>query len=195
MTRPERIILASSSPYRKALMQRLKIPFIAINPEILELAIPSESAKQLVCRLAQRKAEKIAENEKNALIIGSDQVVHFDDRILEKPGSRMDAKSQLMTMRGRGVSFLTGICVFNTRSGNIQTDAVSSRVCYRKYSDEEIERYLDKDAPYDCAGSFKSEQLGIALVEKIAGPDPTSLIGLPLIKLTEMLRTEGYKLP
>ncbi len=195
MIKPEKIIMASSSPYRKALMQRLQISFITINPGISESPLPSESASQIVSRLAREKAEKVAENEKNALIIGTDQVAILEDRILGKPGSRSNAKKQLTSMRDQEVSFLTGLCVLNTRSGNSLTDVVSTKVSFRDYSDNEIERYLDKESPFDCAGSFKSEQLGITLVKAISGSDPTSLIGLPLIRLAEMLRSEGCYIP
>ena len=195
MIKSEKIIMASSSPYRKALMQRLQISFITINPGISESPLPSESASQIVSRLAREKAEKVAENEKNALIIGTDQVAILEDRILGKPGSRSNAKKQLTSMRDQEVSFLTGLCVLNTRSGNSLTDVVSTKVSFRDYSDNEIERYLDKESPFDCAGSFKSEQLGITLVKAISGSDPTSLIGLPLIRLAEMLRSEGCYIP
>jgi len=187
--------MASSSPYRKALMQRLQISFITINPDISESALPAESAPQIVSRLAREKVEKVAENEKNALIIGSDQVAVLEDCILGKPGNRSNAKRQLITMRDREVSFLTGLCVLNTQSGSSLTDVVSTMVSFRDYSDDEIEHYLDKESPFDCAGSFKSEQLGITLVKAISGSDPTSLIGLPLIRLAEMLRSEGCDIP
>ena len=191
----QKIILASSSPYRKSLLERLHLPFEAISPDIDESPLPGESAENLVLRLARTKAEEIAKNQVNALIIGSDQVARLGTMILNKPGTRENARKQLKLIRGNTVNFLTGLCVLNTASRNCQAELVNYTVSFRDFNDEEIERYLEIDIPYDCAGSFKSEQMGITLISKMQGDDPNALIGLPLIKLAEMLRQMGLKLP
>ncbi len=131
----------------------------------------------------------------NALIIGSDQLATCKGRVLSKPGNHERAREQLQSMRGQSLLFHTGLCLFNSATGEDTTECVEYRVYFRQYSDPEIERYLDAETPYDCAGSFKSEQLGITLVEKMEGPDPSALIGLPLISLAAMLRREGLLLP
>ena len=195
MNIPCKIILASSSVYRKALLARLQLPFECISPDIDESPLPGESAENLVVRLARCKAEHIAKSRRNSLIIGSDQVASLGKQILNKPGNRENAQKQLKLLRGNTVSFLTGLCLINSANGNCQTELVSYQVSFRHYNDEEIERYLDIDTPYDCAGSFKSEQMGVSLMSKMQGEDPTALIGLPLIKLAELLRREGLNIP
>ena len=157
--------------------------------------MPGESPEQQVLRLARAKAARIAEQVPGALIIGSDQLALLNDRVLGKPGNQDNALRQLREMSGRPVQFLTAICLLNSASGAKQLACVQDMVYFRPLSDQQIERYLLREQPYQCAGSFKSEALGITLVEKIISPDPTALIGLPLIKLTEMLRNEGYNIP
>lgn len=189
------LILASASPYRKSLLQRLKIPFTCLSPEIDESPLVDETPGQQVLRLAEAKAARIAEHESAAIIIGSDQLAVLDDNILGKPGDHEHAVRQLRAMSGKRVQFLTALCLLNSASGNRQLACISDDVYFRKLTDAQIERYLVNEQPYQCAGSFKSEALGIALIEKIEGQDPTALVGLPLIKLTEMLRNENYNLP
>jgi len=189
------LILASSSPYRKALLQRLGLDFAAASPDVDETAAPGETPEVTVQRLAAAKAAAVATAHPGAIIIASDQVAVLDGKILTKPGSRDRARQQLDAMAGHRVTFLTGLCVLNTALDRKQTACIPFTVTFRRYTAAEIERYLDADAPYDCAGSFKSEQLGIALVEEMNGPDPTALIGLPLIRLAQMLREEGLSIP
>ena len=189
------LILASTSPYRKSLLQRLDIPFSCRSPEIDESALPDESPEQQVLRLAHAKAARVGEQEPDALIIGSDQLAVLNDRILGKPGNQDNARRQLQEMSGRSVQFLTAVCLLNTASGKKQLSCVQDSVYFRPLSAQQIERYLDREQPYQCAGSFKSEALGITLIKKIASSDPTALIGLPLITLTGMLQNEGYNIP
>ena len=173
----------------------MKVPFSCRNPEIDESPLPGETPEQLVLRLAEAKAARIAELETGAVIIGSDQVAVLGDRILGKPGNYENARLQLRAMSGQCVRFLTALCLLNSASGNSQLACIRDDVYFRKLSDAEIERYLKSEQPYQCAGSFKSEALGITLIDRIDGQDPTALIGLPLIKLTEMLVNEDYKIP
>ncbi len=146
-------------------------------------------------RLARAKAREVATYETDALIIGSDQLATCNDNIFGKPGSHQNATRQLQQMRGETLVFHTGLCLLNSKTANETTECVTYKVHFRQYSDDEIERYLLAEQPYGCAGSFKSEQLGISLVEYMGGPDPTALIGLPLIRLTVMLRQEGLLIP
>jgi len=195
MTSPPRIILASSSPYRKALLQRFGLDFDQISPHVDEAQLTGETAENLVLRLAEAKARKLAITEENAIIISADQVAGLGKRLLGKPGNRENAIRQLQMSRGRTVTFFTGLCVINTLNQACLAETVKYKVCFRNYSDEEISRYVDHETPYDCAGSFKSEQLGVTLMRKMQGDDPTALIGLPLIKLAEMLRNQRVNLP
>ena len=176
------------------MLQRLNIPFSCRSPEIDESPLAGEAPEQQVLRLAEAKAAKIAENEPDAIIIGSDQLAVLNGGILGKPGNHENASRQLRAMSGHCVEFLTALCLLNTASGNRQLACVRDQVHFRNLSDQQIERYLNSEQPYQCAGSFKSEALGITLIEKIDGPDPTALIGLPLIKLTEMLANENYNI-
>ncbi|OGT67256.1 MAG: septum formation protein Maf [Gammaproteobacteria bacterium RIFCSPLOWO2_02_FULL_47_50] len=189
------LILASSSPYRQELLARLKIPFLCQSPEIEETTLDGEDAVAAVMRLSEQKARKIAAFHPAAIIIGSDQVALLNDCILTKPGNHDKARQQLEQLSGQNVVFNTGLCVVNAKSGSIQTGYVPFAVKFRKLDAGEIEHYLSKETPYDCAGSFKSEGLGISLLEKMTGDDPTALIGLPLIRLSAMLRNEGIALP
>ena len=190
-----KLILASTSPYRKQLLQRLRIPFSCRSPDIDESQLPDEPPEHQVLRLAEAKAARIAAGEPDAIIIGSDQLAVLDGKILGKPGSQENAREQLRSMSGHCVRFLTGLCLFNAASGHKQLDCVRVDVYFRVLSDQQIDRYLEAEQPYQCAGSFKSEALGISLIEKLDGPDPTALIGLPLIRLTAMLQNENYNIP
>ncbi|MFQ5660463.1 MAG: Maf family protein [Gammaproteobacteria bacterium] len=190
-----KIILASSSPYRKALLNRLDLSFTVIGTDIDESPEPGEAPQQLVLRLAEAKALSAARLEPEALIIGSDQVAVLNGSPLGKPGSYENAVRQLRSMSGHCVHFHTALCLLNAATGTRQCRCVPYDVTFRELSDAEIERYLMAEQPYRCAGSFKSEQLGIALVERMDGEDPTALVGLPLIALRSMLAQEGLVLP
>lgn len=189
------LILASSSPYRKSLLRRLGLEFRIVSPDIDETPQACETPRQLVLRLSAAKAARVAETAPSALVIASDQVAELDGAVLIKPGNRERAREQLQTLSGREVRFLTGICVLNTATQRSQSDCITVLVTFRELAEAEIERYLDREQPWDCAGAFKSESLGIALLHAMEGPDPTALIGLPLIRLAEMLRQEGLSLP
>lgn len=189
------LILASGSPYRKELLARLRLPFISIAPDIDETPLPHESAPQTSVRLAISKAQALASSDRPALIIGSDQVALLQGEQLGKPGTHDRAVAQLKKMRGRRVEFHTALCLYNSATQHLQTEVVLNTVCLRDYTDDEVERYLQAEKPYDCAGSAKTEGLGITLIAAIEGPDPNALIGLPLIALTSMLKNEGVLLP
>ena len=195
MTMDMKLILASSSIHRKSLLERLRLPFSCHPPDIDESIRADESAPVLVERLARKKALAIAKLHADALVIGSDEVAVADGQILTKPAGHAGAVRQLKHMSGQVVEFLTCVCLVNSRSGRQQYDTVTVEVQFRELTDTEIERYLDWDKPYDCAGSFKSEAAGITLVHRISGNDNTALLGLPLISLQRMLRNEGYKIP
>jgi len=188
----EKLVLASTSPYRKELLQKLQLEFATASPDIDESALPDEAPEQLVARLAENKARAVADQFQNALIIGSDQVAVVDGRIVGKPGDHANAVAQLKRASGKRVSFLTGLCVYNTLSQRSQVDVIPFSVIFRNLSDTQIENYLQREQPYNCAGSFKSEGLGIALFERLEGDDPNTLIGLPLIRLIRMLESEGF---
>ena len=190
-----RLILASSSPYRRELLERLSLGFVCESPDIDESPLVSESAEDMVKRLARQKAEKIAEKYKDAIVIGSDQCLVLNNEILGKPGSHEAAVLQLAKLSGQTAVFLTGLCVINCATDVARTDCIPFRVTFRRLNPDEITRYLEIEKPYQCAGSFRSERLGIALLEKMEGIDPTALIGLPLIRLSEMLRAQGIKIP
>ena len=189
------LILASSSPYRRTLLERLGLPFEALSPDIDETPLPGEAAEALVLRLAAAKAAKIAEARPNAVIIASDQVALADGpqggAMLGKPGGRAGAIAQLTRLSGRRARFLTSLCV-RQPNGSQQLEAETTDVHFRTLSGQEIANYVDRDAPFDCAGAFRSEALGIALFQRIEGEDPNALIGLPLIRLCEMLRRAGF---
>ncbi len=176
-------------------MQRLRLPFDVAAPNIDETPNTGETPEKLCFRLAQEKAEKIANELSTGLIIASDQVLECNNQFLGKPGNYENAFKQLKIVEGKTVTFYTSICLFNVESKHIQLDAEKIQVSFKALSDAEIERYLKLDEPYDCAGSFRSESLGITLVDSIQCDDPNALIGLPLIKLTAMLRNEGVQLP
>ena len=185
------IVLASTSPFRRDLLNRLQIPFSVAQPEVDETARPGETPEHTALRLAQAKAHAVAAQHSNALIIGSDQVASLDGKAFGKPGNHENAVRQLQMMRGRTVSFFTGLCLLNARTGTMHIRGVPTWVTFRALGDAEIENYLARERPYNCAGSAKSEGLGIALIAKMEGEDPNALIGLPLIALCELLRLEG----
>jgi septum formation protein len=188
------LVLASTSIYRSELLKRLGIPFETAAPDVDETPLPNESARDTSLRLAQEKARAVAKNYPNALIIGSDQVALLDGQQIGKPLTHDNAVRQLQTMRGKTTCFYTALALFNTRTGKLQSAVAESFVTLRNLSDAEIEGYLQKEQPYHCAGSAKSEGLGIALMTSMTGDDPNALIGLPLILLIGMLREEGVDL-
>jgi septum formation protein len=185
------LVLASSSPYRRALLGRLNLAFTASSPEVDETALPGEDASTLVLRLALAKARALAPHFPDALIIGSDQVCQLDDRLVGKPHTFERARDQLLACSGRRVDFHTGLVLFDTRSGEWQQAVDLYSVTFRELTMQEIEYYLRTEQPYDCAGSFKVEGLGISLFSALEGPDYHSLIGLPLLQLCAMLRQSG----
>ncbi|MGD8583231.1 MAG: nucleoside triphosphate pyrophosphatase [Gammaproteobacteria bacterium] len=186
------LVLASTSPYRKALLERLQVDFLCDSPDTDESALEGESVMDMVVRLAQRKAEAVAKKYPQALIIGADQSAVLDGEILTKSGNFDKAVKQLQKAAGKRVVFQTGLCLLNTATGNIQTACVPYTVVFKPLTQAMIENYLNREQPYNCAGSFRSEGLGIALFEKFEGEDPNALIGLPLIKLISMLENEGF---
>ena len=187
------LVLASTSPFRQQLLRRLELPFETAAPEVDESPLPAEAPQHLVARLAEAKARAARQRFPDALIIGSDQVAVIDGDVLGKPGTHAGAVAQLHRASGRRVDFLTGLCLFNSRSGQARTVVEPFAVVFRALSDETVQRYLERERPYHCAGSFKSEGLGIALFEKLVGDDPNTLIGLPLIRLVDLLEAEGIR--
>lgn len=185
------IVLASTSIYRGELLSTLQIPFQVAAPNVDETPLVDENAQQTSIRLSQLKAQAVAHDHPNALIIGSDQVALLDGQQLGKPLTHDNAVRQLRAMRGKTVAFYTALTLLNARDGTMQTDLAETQVSFRQLSDDEIERYLVKEQPYHCAGSAKSEGLGIALISRIEGDDPNALIGLPLISLVTMLKKQG----
>ena len=189
------LVLASSSPYRRELLSRLRLPFTWSAPAIDEGHRPDESPESLVRRLAEEKAHALAGQYPNHLIIGSDQVAVLGEQILGKPHDMPRAQAQLEAASGNSVSFLTGLCLLNSNSGQAQVDCVRFTVHFRQLDPERIRRYLEAEQPFDCAGSFKAEGLGVSLFRATEGSDATSLIGLPLIRLVDMLTNEGVQIP
>ncbi|MFJ3484355.1 Maf family protein [Pseudomonas sp. NPDC090202] len=189
------LLLASSSPYRRELLERLRLPFVCASPDIDESRLPNESASDLVKRLAREKAMALAERYPDHLIIGSDQVAVLGEQILGKPHTFERALEQLSASSGKSVSFLTGLALYNSQSGECQVDCVPFTVHMRDLDQTRISRYLHAEQPYDCAGSFKAEGLGVSLFRATEGADATSLIGLPLIRLVDMLDAEGVEIP
>lgn len=188
------LVLASTSPFRRELLTRLGLGFATAAPEVDETPRRDETPDALVRRLSEAKARAVGETCRG-LIIGSDQVATTGSDILGKPGTHERAVAQLQHLSGKTVTFHTGLCLLNSENGELQLDVVPFRVVFRQLDDERIERYLQHDRPYNCAGSFKSEGLGITLFERMQGDDPTALIGLPLIRLTTMLARAGMVLP
>lgn len=189
------LVLASTSRHRKALLERLGLPFETAAPEVDETRSFREPVEQLVRRLSRAKAEAVAAQRPGSLIIGSDQAAERDGEILGKPGDHATATAQLRAASGKYMKFHTGLCVIDTRDGRVQEYVDVTRVAFRKLTDGEIERYLQAEQPYDSAGSFKSEGLGITLFEGIESSDPSALVGLPLITLCKFLRNAGMELP
>lgn len=190
------LILASSSPFRQSLLKKLGIPFSAHSPEIDESPLANESAEELVQRLAKEKAKEVAKSHSNALIIGSDQVaIDSHGNILGKPGNYDNAKKQLLACSGTTVTFATGLCLYNSATHKAQVACETFTVHFRELNDTMIDRYLRTEEPYQSAGSFKSEGLGIVLFNRLEGRDPNGLVGLPLILLTDFLANEGIQLP
>ena len=189
------LVLASTSPFRKVLLQRLNIQFETVSPDIDESVHENELPQNLVQRLAKEKAKKGAETYAQALIIGSDQVAVCDNEILGKPGNHINATRQLTMLAGRQVIFQTGLCLYDANTRKSRVDVVTYTVQFRVLSAAEIDRYLNIEQPYNCAGSFKSEGLGISLFESMNGDDPNSLIGLPLIRLVSWLKEAGFSIP
>jgi septum formation protein len=195
MTMPRRLILGSTSRYRRELLQRLHVPFDCIPPEVDETPHPNETPRDLALRLALQKAQAVARQHPEAIVIGSDQVADLHGTALGKPGDHARAVAQLQRMRGQTVVFQTALAVVCQEAHFAQSDLAAVRVRFRDLSDTEIERYLQLEQPYDCAGSAKSEGLGIALLDAIDSDDPTALIGLPLIRTCRLLRAAGLVLP
>lgn len=186
-----KLVLASTSRYRRELLSRLHIPFEIAAPDVDETPLLGESPSQTALRLSVLKAQAVAAQFPDALIIGSDQVLMLDAEQLGKPGNYANAFAQLKKMQGKAMVFHTALTLLNSKTGHTQTRDVPTAVHIRKLSDAQIEAYLKKEEPYDCAGSARSESLGIALMERMESTDPTALIGLPLMALTEMLLNEG----
>lgn len=188
------LILASTSPFRRHLLARLAIPFETANPHTDESALSDETPEETALRLSQAKARSLVKQFPDALIIGSDQVAFIGANIFGKPGNHENAVQQLQAMRGKCVCFYTGLCLLNARTGTAHVRGVPTMVTFRNLSDAQIDNYLRKEQPYNCAGSARSEALGIALLEKIEGHDPNALIGLPLIALCDLLEKENFRL-
>ena len=187
-----KLVLASPSPFRKAILEKLGIEFDTASPETDEMALENESPQALVERLSIAKAKAIADISDNALVIGSDQVSVINGEIIGKPHTHENAVKQLQNASGKTVRFFTGLCLYNSRTGQYQSEVVPFNVVFRNLTDQQIEHYLRKEEPYNCAGSFKSEALGIVLFEKLEGDDPNTLMGLPLIRLVKMLEQENF---
>lgn len=186
-----RLVLGSTSPFRKEILNKLGLPFATAAPDIDESPLDNETPTQLVLRLAEQKARAVSDAYPEHLIIGSDQVAVIDNKILGKPHTHERAVEQLTNASGKTVRFYTGLCLYNSATDVAQSEVVPFDVVFRKLNTSQIENYLQKEKPYKCAGSFKSEALGITLFEKLLGDDPNTLIGLPLIRLVAMLEKEG----
>jgi septum formation protein len=189
-----KLVLGSTSPFRKALLERLDIEFECDAPDIDETPLENEAVEDMVVRLAIAKAKAISTRHPDALIIGSDQSAVLNGEKLTKPGNFENAVKQLTRASGQKITFQTGLCLLNTGTGNIQSSCVPYTVVFKELTPEMIKNYLHKEEPYNCAGSFKSEALGIALFERFEGSDPNALIGLPLIELVNFLENEGFSI-
>ncbi len=195
MTRGPAIVLASSSPYRREILERLGLGFDWESPEFDETPLPGESPRDLVRRLAEGKAAAVGKNHPSALVIGADQVAVLKGEVIGKPADHADAVRQLRAASGDSTTLFCGVAVLNTASGRMRTAVETVEVRCREIADAEIERYLATDRPYDCCGSLKVEGLGIALLASIRSDDPNAITGLPVIRLLELLRGEGVALP
>ena len=191
MNAATRLVLGSTSPFRREILNKLELDFETAAPDIDESALENETPEQLVLRLAEQKARAVGKDFTEHLIIGSDQVAVIDGEILGKPHTHERAVEQLSNASGKTVRFYTGLCLYNSATNVAQSEAVPFDVVFRKLNTSQIENYLEKEKPYKCAGSFKSEALGITLFEKLLGDDPNTLIGLPLIRLVAMLEKEN----
>ncbi len=189
-----KLILGSSSPFRKELLARLMVPFDTCSPDIDETPLEGESPIELVQRLAIEKAKEVAKTHPKALIIGSDQVALHGDKIVGKPQDHQRAVEQLKQASGKKIDLFTGLALFNANTGNLHSEVVPFSVHFKTLTERTIEHYLRKEKPYNCAGSVKSEGLGVALFERFDGDDPSALIGLPLIRLVSMLEQENFDL-
>lgn len=190
-----RLVLASTSFYRRQLLAKLGLEFEAVAPGVAETPLDGEPPASLALRLAEEKAHAVARCRPDSLVIGSDQVAFLDEEIVSKPGTRANAILQLQRASGRTVRFYTALCVVNTATGQTRTDLDVCAVVFRHLEPGQIERYVDRDLPFDSAGGFKAEGLGIALFERIDGEDPNALIGLPLIRLVRILESFGVEIP
>ena len=188
-----KLILASTSPYRRELLDRLGLPFEVANPQTDEASLPNETPETLALRLSEAKARAVIADFPDALIIGSDQVATVDGKIYGKPGTHERAVAQLRELSGKTVNFFTGLCLLDSKTGESQVRGIPTLVTFRQLSDSEIENYLRREPAYNCAGSAKSEGLGIALLASMQGDDPNALVGLPLIALCDMLRNHGVR--
>ncbi len=195
ITPPPRLVLASTSRYRRELLARLGLPFDTASPRADETPLPGETPAATALRLSAEKARSVAARFPGALIIGSDQVADCDGEPVGKPGDHEGAVAQLTRLSGRTVVFHTGIALLDTATGDCRLALVDVRSTFRELAADEIEAYLRRERPYDCAGSVKSEALGIALFERIESDDPSALVGLPLIRLASMLRDAGVRVP
>lgn len=185
------LVLASTSPYRRQLLERLGLPFEVADPAVDETPLPDETPEATALRLSEAKARAVAERFPGALIIGSDQVAVAQGRCYGKPGNHENAVAQLQALRGQTVNFFTGLCLYDSRHDLAHVQAIPTLVTFRHLSDAEIENYLRREQPYNCAGSAKSEGLGIAVIARMEGSDPNALIGLPLIALCDLLQQAG----
>jgi len=190
-----KIVLASTSVFRKMLLEKLSVEFATGSPDIDESTVDNEAPEALVKRLSEAKARALSEDYPENLIIGSDQVACIDDEILGKPGNFDNALLQLRKASGKVVTFYTGLSLLNSANGHVQTLCEPFKVHFRQLNDEQISRYLNHEQPYNCAGSFKSEGYGVSLFERLEGDDPNTLIGLPLIQLIKILDNEGVHIP
>jgi septum formation protein len=188
------VVLASSSPYRRELLDRLRVPYTVMSPEIDETPTRNEKPRATAVRLAEAKARAVGARCPGALVIGSDQVAELEGAAIGKPGTHENALLQLLAMRAKQAVFHTALCLLDSRTGEAQVDETPTTVHFRPYSEAQAEAYLRQEQPYDCAGSAKIERLGIALVERVMSEDPTALIGLPLIALTRMLERAGVRI-
>ncbi len=189
-----KLVLGSTSAFRKTLLERLHIDFVCDAPDIDETPLENEPVEEMVIRLAIAKAQAISARHPDSLIIGSDQSAVLNGEKLSKPGNFENAFKQLTRASGQKITFQTGLCLLNSATGNIQSTCVPYTVVFKTLTPTMIKNYLHKEEPYNCAGSFKSEALGIALFERFEGSDPNSLIGLPLIELVNFLENEGFSI-
>ena len=189
-----KLVLASTSPFRKTILEKLGTQFDTASPETDETALNNETPQELVERLSIAKAKAVADKISDSLVIGSDQVSVINGEIIGKPHNHENAVKQLQNASGKTVTFYTGLCLYNSETQQYQSDVVPFDVVFRTLSKQQIENYLRKEEPYNCAGSFKSEALGIVLFEKLQGEDPNTLMGLPLIRLVKMLEQENFSI-